>query len=90
MTPFHAKYGLLPTQIPIGNGPYSRDLNNTIPYYEELISLLEVARARPNVPEYPQISDHILEAINQVYNGTKQPEDALNEAAAKSAEALGW
>jgi multiple sugar transport system substrate-binding protein len=90
MAPFHAKYGLLPTQIPIGNGPYARNLNETIPYYDELVSMLSIARARPNIPEYPQISDNILEAINQVYNGTKQPEEALDEAAAKSAKALGW
>jgi multiple sugar transport system substrate-binding protein len=90
MAPFHEKYGWLPTQIPIGNGPYSRDLSNTIPYYEELISMLSTARARPNIPEYPRISEYILEAINQVYSGTKQPEEALDEAAAKSAVALGW
>ena len=90
MAPFHARYGLLPTQIPIGNGPYAQDLDETIPYYDELISMLSIARARPNIPEYPQISEHILEAINQVYNGTKQPEEALDEAAAKSARALGW
>jgi multiple sugar transport system substrate-binding protein len=90
IAPFHAQFGLLPTQIPIGNGPYAQDLSNTIPYYDELISMLSIARARPNIPEYPQISENILEAINQVYNGTKQPEEALDEAAAKSAEALGW
>jgi multiple sugar transport system substrate-binding protein len=90
MAPFHAEYGWLPTQIPIGNGPYARDLNKTIPYFEELISTLSIARARPNIPEYPQISEYILEAINQVYNGTKQPEEALDEAAAKSARAMGW
>ncbi|MDQ4012557.1 MAG: extracellular solute-binding protein [Thermoproteota archaeon] len=90
MAPFHAKYGWLPTQIPIGNGPYAQDLDETIPYFEELISTLSIARARPNIPEYPQIEVDILEAINQVYNGTKQPEEALDEAAAKSAGALGW
>jgi multiple sugar transport system substrate-binding protein len=90
MAPFHVKYGWLPTQIPIGNGPYAQDLNETIPYFEELISTLSIARARPNIPEYPQIEEDILGAINQVYNGTKQPEEALDEAAAKSAEALGW
>jgi multiple sugar transport system substrate-binding protein len=90
MAPFHAEYGLLPTQIPIGNGPYATDLSQTIPYYDELISMLSIARARPNIPEYPQISEYILGAINQVYNGTKQPEEALDEAAAKSARALGW
>ena len=90
IAPFHAQFGLLPTQIPIGNGPYAQDLSNRIPYYDELISMLSIARARPNIPEYPQISEHILEAINEVYNGTKQPQEALDEAAAKSAEALGW
>jgi multiple sugar transport system substrate-binding protein len=29
MAPFHVKYGLLPTQIPIGQGPYSVQLNQT-------------------------------------------------------------
>jgi maltose-binding protein MalE len=72
------------------NGPYAQDLSNTIPYYDELISMLSIARARPNIPEYQQISEYILEAINEVYNGTKQPQEALDEAAAKSAEALGW
>ena len=90
MAPYHAKFGWLPTRIPIGNGPYSGGLTNTIPYFEQLISMLTTARARPNIPEYPQISDYILEAINQVYNGTKQPKEALDEAAAKSAEALKW
>ena len=90
MAPFHAKYGLLPTQVPIGNGPYAEDLDNTIPYFDELISMLSIARARPNIPEYPEIAENLLQAINQVYNGTKQPEEALDEAAAKSAEALGW
>ena len=52
--------------------------------------MLSTARARPNIPEYPQISEHILEAINQVYNGSMQPEEALDNAAAKSATAMGW
>jgi multiple sugar transport system substrate-binding protein len=90
MAPYHAKFGFLPTQIPIGNGPYAEDLKNTIPYFDELISMLSIARARPNIPEYPEIAENLLQAINQVYNGTKQPEEALDEAAAKSAEALGW
>jgi len=36
------------------------------------------------------IPGYILEAINQVYNSTEQPQETLDEAAAKSAEALGW
>jgi multiple sugar transport system substrate-binding protein len=91
LAPFHQKYGLLPTQIPIGEGsPYSEQLNQTIPYYNEQVTMMEIRGVRPNIPEYPEIATHVREAIAQVYNGTKEPEQALNEAAAKSAKALGW
>jgi multiple sugar transport system substrate-binding protein len=91
LAPFHQKYGLLPTQIPIGEGyPYSTQLNQTAPYYDQLISMLELQGTRPNIPEYPEIAAHIKQAIDQVYNGTKEPAQALDEAAAKSAKVLGW
>jgi multiple sugar transport system substrate-binding protein len=90
MAPFSIKYGLLPTQTPIGNGPYAQLLNQTIPYYNQLISMLSIARLRPNIPEYPQIADDIRQAIEQIYNGTKEPKQALDEAAYKSAKVLGW
>ena len=53
-------------------------------------ALQELQGTRPNIPEYPEIAAHIKEAVDQVYNGTKEPKQALNDAAAKSAEALGW
>ena len=91
LAPFHQKYGLLPTQIPIGEGSsYSIQLNQTVPYYDQLISMLQLQGTRPNIPEYPEIAAHIKQAIDQVYNGTKEPEQALDEAAAKSAKVLGW
>jgi multiple sugar transport system substrate-binding protein len=90
MAPFSIKYGLLPTQTPIGNGPYAQLLNQTIPYYNQLISMLSIARLRPNIPEYPQIADDIRQAIEQIYNGTKEPKQTLDEAAYKSAKVLGW
>ena len=85
-----AEYGYLPTQIPIGEGPYSGELRKSIPYYDQLISLIEFGHARPNIAEYPQIADHIREAIDDVYSGTKEPKQALDDAAAKSAKVLGW
>ena len=33
--------------------------------------------------EYPQIAEHISEAIDAVYSGSKQPKQALDDAAAK-------
>jgi multiple sugar transport system substrate-binding protein len=85
-----AEYGYLPTQIPIGEGPYSGELRKSIPYYDQLISLIEFGHARPNIAEYPQLADHISEAIDDVYSGKKQPKQALDDAAAKSAKVLDW
>jgi multiple sugar transport system substrate-binding protein len=90
LAPFHQEYGLLPTQISIGEGTYSTQLNQTVPYYDQLISMLQLQGTRPDIPEYPEIAAHIKEAIEQVYNGTKEPEQALDEAAVKSAKVLGW
>jgi multiple sugar transport system substrate-binding protein len=85
-----AEYGYLPTQISIGEGPYSGELRKSIPYYDQLISLVQFGHARPNIAEYSQIADHIREAIDNVYSGAKEPKQALDDAAAKSAKALGW
>ena len=90
MAPFHVKYGLLPTQIPIGQGSYSVLLNQTIPYFEQLISMLQLRGVRPIIPESAQIAVNVRDAYNNVTYGLKDPKEALNEAAAKSAKVLGW
>jgi len=42
------------------------------------------------VPEYPLVTENIGEAINQIYNGSKQSNEALQHAAAISVVELGW
>jgi multiple sugar transport system substrate-binding protein len=84
------KYAYLPTQKPIAEGEYSDQLAKTIPYYEELISMLSIGHSRPSISEYPQIADNIRQAIDEVYLGVKEPKQALDDAAKKSAEVLGW
>jgi multiple sugar transport system substrate-binding protein len=90
LTPFLQEYGYLPTQKVIGDGPFSEPLKESVPYFEEMVSLIPYGRSRPNIPEYPEIAEHVTQAIQQVYNGSALPEDALNTAAAKSADSLGW
>jgi multiple sugar transport system substrate-binding protein len=90
LAPVLHEYGYLPTQQSIAEGPYSKLLNSSIPYYEELVSLIPDASVRPSIPEYPQIADHIRQAIDEVYYGVKEPRVALDDAAAKSALILGW
>jgi multiple sugar transport system substrate-binding protein len=88
--PFLQQYGFLPTQHTLGEGPSSQPLKESVPYFEEMVSMIPYGRSRPSLPEYPEIAEHIHQAIQQVYNGSALPEDALNMAAAKSADSLGW
>jgi multiple sugar transport system substrate-binding protein len=90
LAPFLQEYGYLPTQKSLGEGPASQPLKESVPFFEEMVSMIPYGRSRPNIPEYPEIADHIHQAIQQVYNGTASPEDALDMAAAKSADSLGW
>jgi multiple sugar transport system substrate-binding protein len=66
------------------------EANKTIPYYDQLIDMINIGHGRPNIPEYAQIADHIRQALDEVYSGLKEPKRALDDAAAKSAKALGW
>ena len=89
LIPMLLQQGYLPTQKSIGEGQYSTKLKSTIPYYEELVSLISLGKGRPNIPEYPIVAEHIRNAIEQVYNGM-DPKQALDEASKQSAKALGW
>jgi multiple sugar transport system substrate-binding protein len=90
LAPMLGKTGYLPTQVSIGQGLLSSSLNQTIPYYDKMISMIQLGRGRPNIPKFGQIDDYVSEAGKQVCSGIKEPKQALNEAAAKSAKLLGW
>ena len=81
---------LLPTQKSMGSGPQLTQLNQTIPYYDKMVSMISIGKSRPVASEYPQIADHVRQAIEDVYYGVKQPKQALDDAAKESAKALGW
>ena len=88
--PFLQQSVYLPTQHVLGEGPSSQPLKQSVPFFEEMVSMIPHGGSRPNIPEYPEIAEHIHQAIQQVYNGSASSEDALNLAAAKSADSLGW
>jgi multiple sugar transport system substrate-binding protein len=90
LAPYLAAHANIPTQIPIGEGNYSTAAKASIPYYDQLVSMIEIAHTRPSIPEYPEISSHIKQAIDEVMSGIKEPKQALNDAAVKSAKVLGW
>jgi multiple sugar transport system substrate-binding protein len=88
--PFIQQYGYLPTQRVLGEGPSSEPLKQSVPFYEEMVSMIPYGRSRPNIPEYPEIAEQVTQAIQQVYNGSALPKEALDIAAARSAATLGW
>lgn len=90
LAPWLAKYAFLPTQKVIGQGNYSKVFEQTLPYSEEILSLIQFGQGRPTIPEYPDIAEHIRQAIHEVQYGVKEPKQALDDAAAQSAKALGW
>ena len=91
-SPWIAQQGYLPTQITIGEGrgTYSEELRKSIPFYDDMVSMIPQGRGRPSIPEYPAIAEDIRQALEEVYYGIKEPKQALNDAALKSAKVLGW
>jgi multiple sugar transport system substrate-binding protein len=88
--PHLTKHANMPTQIPIGEGQYSLEPRKVVPYYDQLVSMISDGGSRPSIPEYPQIAEFIKEALDAVYYGSMSPKEALDNAAEKSAEVLGW
>jgi multiple sugar transport system substrate-binding protein len=88
--PFLREMGFVPTQRTLGEGPSSEPLKESVPFFEEMVSMIPNGRGRPTTAEYPEIAEHIHQAIQQVYNGSASPKEALDMAAAKSAVTLGW
>jgi multiple sugar transport system substrate-binding protein len=90
LAPWLKQYGYLPTQQSIGQGSFAVSLNQTIPYFDKMVSMISFGSSRPSLPEYPQVAENIREAIHEVYFNIKDPKHALDDAAKKSAKALGW
>ena len=91
-SPWIAVQGYLPTQTTLGEGqnPYAEQLRKSIPFFDEMVSMIPAGRGRPSVSEYPAIAEDIRQALDEVYYGIKEPKQALDDAAAKSAKSLGW
>jgi multiple sugar transport system substrate-binding protein len=64
LTPWLAQQGYLPTQISLGegNGSYANLLRKSIPFYDEMISMIPLGKGRPSIPEYPAIAEDIRQA----------------------------
>ncbi len=88
--PYLTKHANMPTQIPIGEGQYSLEPRKVVPYYDQLVTMIPNGGTRPSIPEYPQIAEFIKIALDAVYYDNASPQAALDYAAEKSANVLGW
>jgi hypothetical protein len=61
LSPWLAKQGLLPTRITLGEGagPYAKIIRSSIPFYDEMVSMISEGRSRPSITEYQTIADHV-------------------------------
>jgi multiple sugar transport system substrate-binding protein len=73
--------GSLPTRTDMADLPSYPDYEASLPDLDKFVDNLELARIRPTVAEYPQISQAIGKAIASVLQGKSSPADALSEAA---------
>jgi multiple sugar transport system substrate-binding protein len=89
--PWISTQGFLPTQVSMGqgHGQSAVQLRKSIPFFDEMVSMIPQGKARPSSEQYPAIAQHIRQAIYEVVYGLKDPNQALQDAAAKSAKALG-
>ena len=91
LTQMLSSFAYLPTQKTIAEEePYASTMAEAIPFFGELVNVLPQGRNRPNIAAYPELAEQMRIAIEEVYYGKKSPQQALDDAAAKSAKTLGW
>ncbi len=80
---FSLRTGDLPTRQSVGNaGGFSQQMNATLPGVSAFIAnLANVKQSRPQIPQYPKISQILGNMIVSVLLGKSQPQAALQSAA---------
>jgi len=87
---FSLATGDLPTRVSVGNDPdVVKQMNDKLPGLKTYIdNLSNVKQARPQVEEYPKISEALGNAIVGVLLGKLSPQDALTQASDATDQAL--
>ena len=88
---FSVKTGNLPIRRSVANSPgFDQQMNQALPDVSTFISNLNnVRQARPQIPQYPKISQILGNMIVSVLLGKSQPQAALTSAAQQVNQVLG-
>jgi multiple sugar transport system substrate-binding protein len=74
--------GFLPVRRSVASDPaYRAWVGNARPLMRPFVDSMAVARPRPPVTRYPQISDIFARYVQEALLGRLSPQDALNRAA---------
>jgi len=76
-----AESGSLPTRSDLQDLPEFAEYERSLPGLDAFVANLELARVRPTIAEYPQISQALGKAVASMLNGKAEPAGALAEAA---------
>ena len=82
---FSLHTGDLPTRASVGNAAgFNQQMDSTLPGVSAFVAnLANVKQSRPQIPEYPKISQVLGNMIVSVLLGKSQPQAALSSAAAQ-------
>jgi multiple sugar transport system substrate-binding protein len=73
--------GSLPTRKDMADLPNFADYENSLPELNKFVDNLDLARIRPTVATYPQISQAMGKAVASVLQGKATPAEAVSQAA---------
>ncbi|SRR6056297_44446 len=78
----HRTWALSRAYVPVRESLASDDaFAQAIPFYAALEDLLPLAKTRPAIPEYPQLSSQLQTALQSIMAGEMEVKEALDEAA---------
>lgn len=80
--------GSLPLTKDVEKAPGFDKWENSLVGLKEYVENTKLARTRPTIPQYPQISQAMGKAVSEVLYGKASPEDALDEAVQASNQEL--
>ena len=72
--------GSLPLTTDISDAPGFAKYEKSLPGLDKFIANTKLAQTRPTIPQYPQISQAMGEAVASVLYGKAEPAEALQQA----------
>ncbi len=84
------KYYAALARVPVRSDVDKKELSKSIEFFDFYMKMASVARTRPAIPQWSQVSDAIFQAMSDAVFKGMDPKVALDRAAEKVKRILGW